>query len=287
MMAKPIQKGSPPPAKVSSPIQAAGERRDNGKHLDQKPLDAHKDRVHLPPSANHHPQGDAKPESPVRRPPPKSVIPDDEGDAEAEAAARDQAAQAQHQRRRHHTVLLFGLLLVTTLLGIGVIEGARYRSSTAEAVLTARISTAIAAHADLHSHDGQSYDEIALVDWIRRCLGTSLATTNAVIAEGLANASGQAIVTATERRCLHDKLVDLATKQVIAEETARLAGSEPMVTDQSHRFNQELHFVIAFARAHSYAIPDDFRVFKSDSGILKSHDRTEDAETATWRDLHR
>ncbi len=295
MSIKEIKRESHPSARPSSMVQKTGDRRESAKPLDQRPLNSHSDRSHNDHSngdhshgdqshGNHsqgeHSRNDSKHEIQPRRPLPKSVIPDEDADETAAVAALAEAAKSKEKRSRFRHLLVIALLVVAAF-GASTIEALRYWSNTAEALLTAKISAALAVHTALHSQDGKGYDEVTLVDWIRHCLGSTLSSDAAVIVKELAEPSGPAIVAAAERRCLRDKLVDLATRQVVAEETARQAGDDPSAVDRTRKISEELHFVIAFARSRAYALPEEFQVFKSDSAILKEYDSTKDPDPVT------
>ena len=301
MLGKEPQTGVPPSTRRPSPVHRAGEREGDGGSLDHRRSNAHAPHdVHAPHDAHdvhtthtvhkdHHtapsPTGHAPNDSghapPVKKPPPHSVIADE--DDEDVVAAQNAVIKAD-AKRRWRRILYFSVFFgVAMIVSIVWVEVSRYQTRSAETLLAAKIAAAIAAHTALHSRDGDSYDEIALVDWIRRCLGDSLSPPHDKASLGAsAEQTGQALIVAAERQCLRNKLVDLAAKQVIAEEVARQAGYGLAAAETSAQINQEIHFVIAFSRAHNYAIPDEFKVFKSDSNILKNHDESTDPETAAW-----
>jgi len=302
---KETQTGSSPSTKHPSPVHRTGEQRSDGGSLDQRRSSAHdahahdahdvhaahtvhKDHHTAPsPSPTGHSRNDSEHETSVKKPPSHAAIPPhsripDEDDEDA-VAAQNEAVKAEATRHWRRILYLSVFLGITVITGIVWVEMSRYQARSTEALLAAKISAAIAAHTALHSRDGDSYEEIALVDWIRRCLGDSLSPSHDKVSLGAsAEQTGQALVVAAERQCLRNKLVELATKQVIAEEVARQAGYGLAAAETSAQANQEIHFVIAFSRAHNYAIPDEFKVFKSDSNILKNHDEPADPETAAW-----
>jgi hypothetical protein len=262
MPPKETQRGSTIPGRAAAAIPKAGERHEGDGHLERG-------RAGHDPS----PHRDHKPENPSRKPPPKPGIIDDDEVPET--------AEASPDVRRFRWGWSLALVVTAMALGIGIMMELRHRENTAEALLTAKISEALAAHTRQHSQDARSYDEIALVDWLRLCLSATLSSHDGANANDLAGATGQAIIATAERSCLRSKLVDLATREVIAGEAARQqAGDDPVAADAIHKLDEELHFVVAFARTYGYALPEEFQVFKSDSGILKTYSDTKGAAPA-------
>ncbi len=222
-----------------------------------------------PHQVSHGPadKGGVKDHAPAARHPAKSHIPDD---APEDKSGEEIAAAASKRVARLLWKALVILCVIAALAGAGALGYLHYRNSTKEAKLKAEIAAAITAHTNQHSQDGKSYDEVALVDWVRRCLATTLSSHDWLNASGLAEASGTTIVSAAEKHCLRQRLTEVATQEVIAQEGARQAGDDQAAIIDIRKQDDLLHFIIAFGRLHGYALPEEFEIFKSDSGLVQS-----------------
>lgn len=233
------------------------------------------------PPVDHHapsapaPKGPPGKEVHLNKPVQKSHGIDDE--PEAEPPPKPDGSWSVRMSKGKAIALIAGLLLC---MGAAAVGSLRYEHTQAAAAFRAKLAQAVIRQADLHRADGQSYQEVALVDSVRRCVAATLEAPDWVIHAGLAEAPVEAIATAAETRCLDVTLTDAAKAFVIAREAARIAPEDAAKDTEANRRNDYIRFVVTFAKMKGYAIPTEFKGFATDITILDRFGGSEGAKPA-------
>jgi len=161
-------------------------------------------------------------------------------------------------------------LVVGLLACMGAVAAATawYDTVKAAAAFRGRLGQAVVRQAELHRADGQTYQEIALVDSVRRCVSATLADTDWAIRSGLAEATVETIGATAETRCLETTLTEAARDFVIAREAARVAPDDAAKQAEANRRSDTIRFVVTFAKLKGYAVPAEFKAYATDITIL-------------------
>ncbi|MBF0563074.1 MAG: hypothetical protein HQL37_13905 [Alphaproteobacteria bacterium] len=161
--------------------------------------------------------------------------------------------------------LTVGLLACMGAVVVGTI---RYEDMKAAAALRAKLAQAAVRQAELHHTDGETYQQIALVDSIRRCVSATVATPDWVVGNGLTEATVDAIGIAAETKCLGMTLSDAARDFVVAREVARVAPDDAAKQAEANRWSDYIRFIVTFSKMKGYAIPAEFKAYATDITIL-------------------
>ena len=193
----------------------------------------------------------------------KSRVPDDE--PPADPAPKSDAGWSVRMSTPKAIGLVAGLLLCMGIVAVGTV---RYEDAKMTAALRVKLVKAVIRQAELHRTDGETYQQIALVDSIRRCVSATLTAPDWVVGNGLAEAPMEAIGTAAETKCLDMTLTDAARDFVIAQEVARIAPDDASKQAEASRRSDYIRFVVTFSKLKGYAIPTEFKMYATDITIL-------------------
>ena len=197
----------------------------------------------------HDKKGAQPPHAPPRRP-----IKDDE----PEEAPPAPSSPWLEKLPSWQTVRRAAIVIVTLLVAGAAVYGSlrmvrHYLDKVKQARIDAAIAAALDAHARKHHGEGRTFEEIAVTDFVRRCIASTATAPGYVTSHGLEDTTGPALLAEAEGSCLRSKVANILL----------MPKKEEVPEDEEMRWREaQIRSMLVFAREHGYQVPPDLMAYE-------------------------
>ena len=187
-------------------------------------------------------------------PAPRRPINDDEPEEAAPAPSTSWLEKLPSRQ----TVLRAAIAIVTLLVVATAVYGSvrmvrNYQDKARHARIDAAIAAALDAHARKHHGEGRTFEEIAVTDFVRRCIASTATAADYVTSHGLETATGTALLAEAEGSCLRSKVADILL----------MPKKEEVPEDEEMKWREaQIRSMLVFAREHGYQFPPDLMAYE-------------------------